>query len=101
MGIAKTESSAQITIEKDQYFPGEEIRVTIDCDNSKCRKPIEGFKIKIQRNLLVFGYNKAYQRHQSYISAFNSEEGCDAKATRQIQLSLKVPILEERKLNEV
>ena len=56
-GLAKTESVSTITVEKDQYFPGEEMVVKISCDNSQCYKAVKGFKVKVCRNLLAIGYN--------------------------------------------
>ena len=47
LGMGKKESISLITLNKDQFFPGETINVKIQCDNSKCHKPVKGFKSKI------------------------------------------------------
>ena len=57
IGVGKTKSENKITLAKDMYFPGEEIVVNIDCDNSNCSKSVKNFKVKLRRNLLALGYN--------------------------------------------
>ena len=47
LGMGKKESISQITLDKDQFFPGETINVKILCDNSKCSKAVKEFKSKI------------------------------------------------------
>ena len=47
IGIGATQSISIITLEKDQFSPGDDIVVNIDCDNSKCRKPVKEFKLKV------------------------------------------------------
>ena len=51
LGIGKTESKANFTLEKDVYEVGDAIQVTVDCDNSLCKKDISGFKLKLIRNI--------------------------------------------------
>ena len=58
----------KITLEKDLYWPGEDIVVRIDCDNSKCSKAVKNFKVKLRRNLLALGYNGQLVRHKKYIT---------------------------------
>lgn len=40
IGIKRTSSICKITLDKDQFYPGEDIIIDIDCDNTKCKKPI-------------------------------------------------------------
>lgn len=51
LGMGKTWSRSQITLDKDIYQVGETIRVKIHCDNSECSKDVEGFKLKLLRNV--------------------------------------------------
>ena len=76
--MAQTESVSQITLEKDQFYPGEEIVVKIDCDNTKCAKSVKNFKIKLQRNLLALGYNGTLAKTKRYVEQIKVEERCEA-----------------------
>ena len=49
--MGKSESQATIALEKDVFEVGETIRLTIICDNDRCKKPVKGFKIKLLRNI--------------------------------------------------
>ena len=49
-GIGKSESRTEIIFEKKEYFAGDECKVKIVCDNSKCSKAIKSFKFKLERN---------------------------------------------------
>ena len=51
MGFGKSLSTSKITLEKDVYSVGESIKVNIICDNSQCKKDIDGFKLKLVRNI--------------------------------------------------
>lgn len=88
IGIGKTTSISTIILSKDQFFAGEQLNVTIDCDNSRCSKAIKSFKIKVQRNLLALGYNGDFINQKKYIKEYRSNEGCEANANRQITLNL-------------
>ena len=76
MGMAVTESNSHITVEKDQFYPGEEIKVKIECDNTKCKRDVKFFKIKIQRKILALGYDGNYSKHSRYVTAFKLLGGC-------------------------
>ena len=91
IGIGKTTSTSTIMLSKDQFFAGEQLNVTIDCDNSRCSKAIKSFKIKVQRNLLALGYNGDFTNQKKYIKEYRSNEGCEANANRQITLNLQLP----------
>ncbi len=51
LGFGKSLSTSKITLEKDVYTVGESIKVNVICDNSACKKDIEGFKLKLVRNI--------------------------------------------------
>ena len=91
IGVGKTKSVNKITLAKDLYFPGEDIVVNIDCDNSKCSKSVKNFKVKLRRNLLALGYNGSVAKHKKYIAQIKVPEKCEAHATKQIELRLPIP----------
>ena len=70
--MGKKESISRVTLDKDQFFPGETINVRIQCDNSKCSKAIKGFKSKIQRSVLALGYEGRYTKSKKYVAVFKS-----------------------------
>lgn len=65
--MVTSQSVLRVTLEKDQYEPGQEIVVNIDCDNTQCRKPVKKFKLKVFRNLLGLGYRGKYCRQSKCV----------------------------------
>ena len=50
-GLGASESSSVISLEKERFAPGEMIRVHFDVDNTKCKKAVKNFKIKLKRTI--------------------------------------------------
>lgn len=46
-------AKAEITFEKDAYFPGETAVVFVNVDNSKCEKNIERVKVMFKRSVIA------------------------------------------------
>ena len=84
MGFGKTWSNSRVTLDRDIYTVGDTIRVTIDCDNSECKKAIDAFKIKLLRNIQATsllgtgGDGTRNANHQKYISIYKESEGAAA-----------------------
>ena len=53
MGINRSLSSTDFFFEKNEYYPGEEIKVKIICNNSSCDKAVRSFKFKIHREFMA------------------------------------------------
>jgi len=51
-GIGASKSISIITFPRNEFYPGDEIEVKINCDNSRCGKAIKTFKFKIYRQLI-------------------------------------------------
>ena len=47
-----SKSTTEIYIQQNQFYTGEQIKVTIKCDNSKCKTAIRNFKFKLFRQIL-------------------------------------------------
>lgn len=47
--IGKSEFQTTVKIKKTTFAPGENIKITFKCDNSKCKKPVKSFKAKLKR----------------------------------------------------
>jgi len=43
-------STTKILLEKDQFYPGEEVRLRLVCDNSQCSADVLHFKVMMTRN---------------------------------------------------
>ena len=59
-GVGKSESSTDFVFEKEEFYAGEEARVRIVCDNSRCSKAIKSFKFKVYRHIAGKTGNKKY-----------------------------------------
>ena len=61
-GLGSSQATAIISLEKLTFAPGENIKVKINMDNSKCKKPVKSFKIKLSRKISCFT-GKPYSYH--------------------------------------
>ena len=50
-GLGSSLATAKISLEKLRFAPGEEVKVKFDMDNSKCKKPVKSFKVKLARKV--------------------------------------------------
>lgn len=49
LGIGGTKSTTTITFIQNQFYPGEQLRILLESDNSKCKTSIKNFKFKCFR----------------------------------------------------
>lgn len=59
-GVGKSQSSCDFIFEKNEFYAGEEARVRIICDNTKCGKAVKSFKFKISREFVGRTGNKKH-----------------------------------------
>jgi len=52
LGFGASSSKSEIKFEKNRFYPGEDIKITIKTDNSKCKFPIRNFKFKLYRQIV-------------------------------------------------
>ncbi len=57
-GLGSSENTTVISLEKTKFSPGENIKVTFDCDNSQCKKAVKSFKAKLLRKISCFSGKK-------------------------------------------
>ena len=96
LGLGKTESRSTITLEKDTYQVGETIRISINCDNSDCAKNIDGFKIKLLRNIQASSLmhdgssddSGKNANHSKYIATYKDSAPCAKNSTMQTMMEL-------------
>ena len=48
LGMGKTECTAQVIFEKQEFCIGEETPVRVIIDNSRCKKPVKGIKVRLK-----------------------------------------------------
>ena len=100
MGIASDQVVTRIYFDKNIYQPGETIKVAIECDNSKCSKPITSFKLKLKRKFFIFendGMFNSKLNSSKYIID-KRVEGCRPKEScvRVIEIQIPAKDLEEK-----
>ena len=49
--FGSTESTCEVKFNKNQYYPGDEVDIWLDCDNTKCDKKVRSYKFKLFREL--------------------------------------------------
>lgn len=78
-GLGASEATSTITLDKETFAPGEKIQVHIDMDNTKCKKPVKSFKVKMKRVVECLsgkkGVGKPLLREEDYIIALKFD-GC-------------------------
>lgn len=92
----KSTSHTIITLEKDVFTVGESIRVSIKCDNSKCRKPIEGIAVKLLRNVQCVTHDdedkkEKHANHQKYVKNEKLHEKISAKQNIELATEINIP----------
>jgi hypothetical protein len=91
MGMGKSESHTDFVFEKNEFFPGEQAKVKIICDNSKCSKAVKSFKFKIHREYKAYSHRKEHVTHsEGYVTAVK-EQGCKAKSKLSKEFVVKIP----------
>ena len=86
-GLGASEASAVISLDKNRFAPGEQIRVDIDMDNSTCKKAVKSYKCKLQRKISCLagklGVSKPLLTTEEYLY-MKKFEGC-AEKTRDLR----------------
>ena len=91
MGMGKSESHTEFTFEKNEFFPGEDAKVKVECDNSKCSKAVKSFKFKVHRAYKSFSNRKEHLTNaENYLTAVK-ESGCNAKSKIKKEFLVKLP----------
>ena len=81
-GLGSSEAKSVISLEKTRFFPGEKIKVKFDMDNSRCKKPVKSFKIKLSRKISCLSGKKGVGRPLLHVEEYlvaNKYEGCPAQ----------------------
>lgn len=100
MGLGGSVSTTDIIFEKNTYYPGEQVRVKVICDNSQCTTGIKSFKIKLKRKVFAAGSRvSAFAerddliiKSSKYLYQFkDTNTGCGPNKTVERTLSFNIP----------
>jgi len=47
--MGTSNAHTKITLLQNQFFPGEKLKISLDCDNIKNKLPVKSFKFKMFR----------------------------------------------------
>ena len=94
LGIAADNMEATITLEKDTFEPGEEIRINFDVDNSRCSNDVKSYKVKLYRDITVFkgaGKKTHHFTKGEYVIESKDTAGAKAKTSEARDVKFKIP----------
>jgi hypothetical protein len=80
LGIGRKRCVTKVTVDRNQYYIGDTIKVKFECDNSQVSKPVKELKIKLCRTHVALDGVGVFARktsHWSYISTIRAP-GCPA-----------------------
>ena len=93
-GLGSSDVSAHVSIEKDVFQPGELINITVDVDNSKCRKRVKSYKFKLNRRYECYqgnGVKAPILTKEEYLSEHKTDGGCAAKEREKVSFVFQIP----------
>jgi len=81
-GLGSSEARSVISLNTERYAPGDKIKINVDVDNTKCKKAVKNYKIKLKRNITCLsgqkGVGKPLLREEEWIVALKFD-GCAEK----------------------
>lgn len=92
-GLGAGETKTTIKFEKNIYFPGDRVRVTFECNNTKCSKAVRAFKVKLKRKFFVqpLGKHSVPSHFSKYILSSRTE-GCPANSSATRTAEMIIPM---------
>lgn len=57
-GFGANLMTANITLEKEVFEPGEEINIKFEIDNRACSQDVKSYKVKLMRDLVIYENKK-------------------------------------------
>lgn len=92
MGLGISYSQTDVTFKQNQFFPGEQMRVILSCDNTKCKVDVKNFKFKFIRTVVSRDASTGHNSiKETQIFAFK-EPGCLAHKTAKREFVFDVPL---------
>jgi len=81
-GLGSSEATSVISLNTERYAPGEKIKINVDIDNSKCKKAVKNYKIKLKRIITCLsgrkGVSKPLLKEEEWLVALKFD-GCAEK----------------------
>ena len=93
-GLGAQDVSAAISIDRDVYQPGEGIPISVDIDNSKCRKNVKSYKFKLARRYECYagnGQKTPLLVKEEYLALHKTDKGCAKKSKEKAQFKFMIP----------
>ena len=99
--FGQTEAICDVKVNRNWYYPGEQIDVILDCDNSQCSKAIKSYKLKLFRQLRCRGAISG--QFDTFVSLLKKKTfpGCAAQATDNRVISFDLPVMEKDRSEDV
>ncbi len=70
MGKGTTTCFSKFSMERNEYYGGEKVRVRININNMECKKDIKEIKIKLLRAITAVGDGRMAQNKEIYIPKY-------------------------------
>jgi hypothetical protein len=91
LGMGTTQCISEIIFDRNEYYIGEIAKVKIICDNTKCSKPVRGFKFKLHRKHLGKDNSNWATGNSTYVSVLKAA-GCPAKTKVEREYEIQIPM---------
>ena len=90
LGMGTTQCFTEMFFDRNEYHLGEVAHVKIICDNSKCKKAVKEFKLKLSRTHT--GHAEGHTTcHSQYIVTYKAKNGIKKETKAEIDVSLQIP----------
>ncbi len=98
-GLGASEASSVISLEKERFAPGEKIKIHFDVDNTKCKKAVKNFKVKLKRTIHCLsgrkGVGKPLLTDEEWLVTLKYE-GCPEKVRETRTIEFQVPLVDKK-----
>ena len=91
LGMGTSECISDIIFEQNEYYIGDTARVRIICDNSKCKKAVRGFKLKLKCKTVGRDTNDFHQTYHSFYVEVLKAAGCPENSKTDKWYQIKIP----------
>jgi len=94
-GFKKSECITVVEINKNTFYPGDQVKIKIDCDNTSSSIPIKSFKFKLHRKCMGIVNSEQYGqlriRKFEYLETMQIPKLCPANFRMIETFDFKIP----------
>jgi hypothetical protein len=91
-GIGTSMSRTEFMIESNTFSPGEQIPITLQCNNTECKDTVKNFKFKLWRRSIFRMGNEIIETGE-YLTSVKIT-GCKPKEAVRREYLIPLPIME-------